>query len=102
MLDPDKIREEIRHIKEAYALTDDTPAEFEKNMKLACTYLATNAATLFTKCCKGELDDAKIEKMLAMLSRIKSGNITEYNANVSIGQQLTDEYVAPLVAKKST
>ena len=38
--------------------------------------------------------------MIAMMRKVISGNKTEHDASVKIGQRLVDEYVMPLIKDK--
>ena len=100
MLDPDKVKTDVEGIKTARAINTLSNEEFETAMASKFPYLAENAKTLFSKCCTGEIDDAKINYMIAMMRKVISGAKTEHDASVNIGQRLVDEYVMPLVKDK--
>ena len=100
MLDPDKVKADVDGIKTARATNTLPQQEFETAMTAKFSYLAENAKTLFSKCCNGEIDDEKIAYMIAMMRKVISGNKTEHDASVKIGQRLVDEYVMPLIKDK--
>jgi len=107
MLDPDKVKADVDGVRSCYRKWKSSndyvnmdQTEFETAMSLKYSYLAENAKTLFSKCCSGEVDDEKINYMISMMRKIISGNKTEHDASVKIGQKLVNEYVLPLVKDK--
>jgi hypothetical protein len=100
MLDPDKVKADVDGIRRAWSTNTRSQEDFEAAMTQQFPYLAENAKTLFSKCCTGEVDDAKMEYMLKMMRKVISGAKSEHDASVSIGQKLVDEYVMPLVKDK--
>ena len=53
-------------------------------------------STLFTKIIHREMeDDVMLNHMLDMLDRVKSGNMSEFNASANVGKKLYDAHVAP-------
>ena len=52
--------------------------------------------TLFTKIIHREMeDDVMLNHMLDMLDRVKTGNMSEFNASANVGKKLYDAHVAP-------
>ena len=100
MLDPDKVKADVDGIKAARASNTLSNEDFEAAMTAKFPYLAENAKTLFSKCCSGEMDDAKIAYMISMMRKVISGKKSEHDASVNIGQRLVDEYVMPLIKDK--
>ena len=100
MLDPDKVQADVNGIKAARASTSLSNEEFETAMAAQFPYLSEHAKTLFSKCCSGEMDDAKIAYMISMMRKVISGKKSEHDASVNIGQRLVDEYVMPLIKDK--
>ena len=100
MLDPDKVKADVDGIKAARAVNTLSNEDFETAMTAKFPYLAENAKTLFSRCCTGEMDDAKISYMITMMRKVISGKKSEHDASVNIGQRLVDEYVMPLIKDK--
>lgn len=106
MLDPDKILLDVNSIKKARLewinienYINNTPQEFETIMGEKHPYLLQNAKTLFKKCIDGSLEEKKLDMMISMMRKVISGNKTLFDASYKIGDNLTNEYVKPLIKK---
>ena len=75
---------------------------FEEQMKEKYHEFIENYPELFKLAINSNsVSDLKMVKyMLSMLRKMESGNITEKNASIAVGQVLVDKYVKPLVEDK--
>tara|TARA_Y100000389_G_scaffold85335_1_gene82034 strand:- start:5609 stop:5881 length:273 start_codon:yes stop_codon:yes gene_type:complete len=54
---------------------------------------------LFDMICSHNCDDIMLNKMLKLHSKVTTGELSQHDASVKVGQHLVDKYVVPEVEK---
>ena len=92
------VREMDTSIRKHKALKRSNPAEYRKKVAEENDLLYNRFPTIFEMHIEGKLDDTFFE-MLKLKRKIETGEMTEHDASVLIGQKLFDRYVGPVVNK---
>ena len=79
-------------------LKTSNPAEYRKKLSEENELLYNRFPTIFEMHIAGKLDNTFFE-MLKLKRKIETGEMTEDEASVIIGQKLFDRYVGPVVNK---
>tara|TARA_Y100000389_G_C17034817_1_gene305216 strand:- start:122 stop:394 length:273 start_codon:yes stop_codon:yes gene_type:complete len=59
----------------------------------------TQKPQLFEMICSDNCDDDLLNKMLKMHSKVQTGELSQHDASVEVGQELVNKYVIPKVEK---
>ena len=92
------IRNEISKIKKTMSEleNDDT---YKETLKNKYPSFVDKYPTLFDKIISKTIDDEKLDFMLSMLTQIKTGEKTEFDASAAVGKKLFSEHVEPRLKK---
>ena len=78
-----------------------TKEEIEKNTEVS--RFITDYPSLFKMVMKTEgYNEGSLKTMIAMLERMGSGDLTQHQASVIIGQRLHDVYIKPIIPDMET
>mgnify|MGYP000328906849 CR=1 FL=1 len=92
------VRDMDTSMRKHKALKRSNPAEYRKKLAEENDLLYNRFPTIFEMHIEGKLDDTFFE-MLKLKRKIETGEMTEHDASVMIGQKLFDRYVGPVVNK---
>jgi len=92
------VRDMDTSMRKYKALKRSNPAEYRGRVAEENELLYNRFPTIFEMHIEGKLDDTFFE-MLKLKRKIETGEMTEYDASVLIGQKLFDRYVGPVVNK---
>ena len=92
------VREMDTSMRKHKALKRSNPAEYRKKVSEENELLYNRFPTIFEMHIEGKLDNTFFE-MLKLKRKIETGEMTEHDASVLIGQKLFDRYVGPVVNK---
>jgi len=92
------VREMDASMRKHRNLKTSNPAEYRKKLSEENELLYNRFPTIFEMHIAGKLDDTFFE-MLKLKRKIETGEMTEHDASVMIGQKLFDRYVGPVVNK---
>ena len=92
------VREMDTSMRKYKSLKRSNPAEYRKKVSEENDLLYNRFPTIFEMHIEGKLDDTFFE-MLKLKRKIETGEMTEHDASVMIGQKLFDRYVGPVVNK---
>jgi hypothetical protein len=76
-------------------LKEEGKTEFEIREHEQVGRFATDYPQLFKKVMSEGMNDPSLRTMLAMLERMGSGELTQHQASVIVGQRLHDIYIKP-------
>jgi len=92
------VRDMDTSMRKYKALKRSNPAEYRKKVSEENDLLYNRFPTIFEMHIEGKLDNTFFE-MLKLKRKIETGEMTEHDASVLIGQKLFDRYVGPVVNK---
>lgn len=92
------VRDMDTSMRKYKSLKRSNPAEYRKKVSEENQLLYNRFPTIFEMHIDGKLDDTFFE-MLKLRRKIETGEMTEHDASVMIGQKLFDRYVGPIVNK---
>lgn len=92
------VRDMDTSMRKHKGLKRSNPAEYRKKVSEENELLYNRFPTIFEMHIEGKLDDTFFE-MLKLKRKIETGEMTEHDASVAIGQKLFDRYVGPVVNK---
>ena len=86
------VRDMIRKVEALQAQGKSVP-----DIRVEVKDFAVNYPRLFEMVTRPGYDKAQVRTMLAMLDRMGSGELSQHQASMIIGQKVYDAYVAPLL-----
>lgn len=92
------VRDMDTSMRKYKSLKRSNPAEYRKKVSEENELLYNRFPTIFEMHIEGKLDDTFFE-MLKLKRKIETGEMTEDQASVIVGQKLFDRYVGPVVNK---
>ena len=92
------VRDMDMSMRKYKSLKRSNPAEYRSKVSEENQLLYNRFPTIFEMHMEGKLDDTFFE-MLKLKRKIETGEMTEHDASVMIGQKLFDRYVGPVVNK---
>lgn len=96
----DTIKEQVNLIND-YVKKNKRDVNFRQNVSEKFSEFEHKYPTLFRKLVEEDCDREQLNFMLSKLDQVRTGNQTQHNASVDVGQVLVDKYVKPELAKKN-
>ena len=96
----DTIKEQVNLIND-YVKKNKRDVNFRQNVSEQFSEFEHKYPTLFRKLVEEDCDREQLNFMLSKLDQVRTGNQTQHNASIDVGQVLVDKYVKPELAKKN-
>tara|TARA_B100001057_G_C22822222_1_gene939878 strand:+ start:811 stop:1173 length:363 start_codon:yes stop_codon:yes gene_type:complete len=96
----ESITNQINSISE-YVQKNKRNVDFRKNVSEEFSEFEHRYPTLFRKLVEDDCDRQQLNFMLSKLEQVRSGNQSQHDASVDVGQVLVDKFVKPELAKKN-
>ena len=98
-MDYDKILDQAKLVLtllEENQLDDQTKRD---EMTEKCKYLIDKTPNIYKMCIGGGMDIERLTYMINMVKKVKSKEMSDYDASVKVGERLVDEFVKPKIEK---
>jgi hypothetical protein len=94
-----QLSREIRSFYESQPLTERPVIEAQIKSDKKYDIITTKYPAMVRIICSDNYDQERLEYMIRLSARVRSGDIEEKVASIAVGQRLVDEIVKPQIEK---